>query len=256
MPTKINQLLQLAPSGVVLASKWLRRNGYSPELIRNYKKSKWLKTLGNGAVIRYKDDVDYLGAVYAMQDQLGMSIHPSARTALGLLGRAHYLELNQKQVYLFGSKEESLPSWFKKNDWEYKIAFFTSDFLPSDIGMTTVRHKNFDVQVASPARALMECLYLTPKYHELIECYEIMKGLPSISPLSTQVLLENCRSVKVKRLFLYLAEKADHNWFSHLEINKIQLGEGKRSFAKNGKFINKYMMSVPSELTENELPEV
>ena len=46
--TKINRLLQKTPSGVVLASHWLSQQGYSPELIRNYKNSKWLATFGNG----------------------------------------------------------------------------------------------------------------------------------------------------------------------------------------------------------------
>ena len=96
------RLLQKTPSGVVLASHWLSQQGYSPELIRNYKNSKWLATFGNGAVKRYNDPIDYLGGVCTLQKQMELSVHPGAKTALGLLGRAHYLEMNQQVVCLEG----------------------------------------------------------------------------------------------------------------------------------------------------------
>ena len=51
-PTKINRLLQQTPFGVVLASSWLREQGYSPELIRNYKKVNGLALL---AMVRLFD---------------------------------------------------------------------------------------------------------------------------------------------------------------------------------------------------------
>lgn len=57
---------------------------------------------GAGALIRYGDRVDYLGGVYAMQAHLGLSLHLGGKTAPGLQGKAHYLELSPKQVELFG----------------------------------------------------------------------------------------------------------------------------------------------------------
>ena len=55
-----------------------------------------------------------------------------------------------------------------------------------------------------------------------------------------QQLLENCTSVKVKRLFLYLAEKSDHEWVKFLNKEIIDLGKGKRSFAKKGVYVPQY----------------
>lgn len=255
-PTKINQLLQKVPAGVVLSSNWLSNRGYSPELIRNYKKSKWLESLANGALIRYNDQVDYLGAVYTLQHQLGLTVHPSAKTALGLLGRTHYLEISKQVVYLFGNEKEVLPTWFKKHNWEYQIEFFTSSFLPRELGMTAFNHKNFDIKISSPARAMMECLYLVSKKMNLMECYEIMEGLNNLIPAQVQELLEKCTSVKVKRLFLYLAEKSDHGWLNYLDKEKIDLGKGKRSFVKQGVYIPKYQITVPKELEDDGLPEI
>jgi len=40
--TKINQLLQQLPTGVVLLSSWLKTQGYSYGLQQRYRKSGWL----------------------------------------------------------------------------------------------------------------------------------------------------------------------------------------------------------------------
>jgi len=118
--TKINHLLQTIPPGVVLQASWLTGLGYRPELQKYYRNSGWLKSLGTGAMIRSNDQPGYEGAVYALQNQSQLSIHPGGRTALALLGRAHYLELNASQVWLFGGKEESLPAWFRNHPWPQK----------------------------------------------------------------------------------------------------------------------------------------
>ena len=48
-----------------------------------------------------------------------------------------------------------------------------------------------------------------------------------------------------------MAEKAKHNWFDYLDIEKIDLGKGKRSIVKNGEFVEKYGITVPKELEAN-----
>jgi hypothetical protein len=254
--SKINNLLQLQPSGVVLTTGWLGKQGYSAELLRNYRKSRWLEAIGNGAMIRRNDPVDYLGAVNALQQQMNMTIHPGANTALSMLGKTHYLDLGGNVVYLFGKEKERLPAWFKNHNWGVEIRLITSSFLPSDAGLIEKEHKSFSVKIASAARAMMECLYLAPQSQNILECFQIMQGLTNLPPKTIQDLLENCGSVKVKRLFLYLAEKAGHAWFSHLNINQINLGHGNRSLASNGTYVSKYKLTVPKELEQNDYPEL
>lgn len=249
--TKINQLLQEQPSGVVLLSSWLAKRGYSIDLQKHYRKTKWLESIGKGAQIRYEDKVGYEGAIYALQKQAELTIHPGARTALTLLGKAHYLELNTNKAILFGAGGEKLPTWFTKYDWGVKLDYFETSFLPPDLGFSEVEIKSFSIKVSGAARALMECLYLAPQKQELMECFELMEGLNNLLPNQVQTLLENCKSVKVKRLFLYLAEKSDHSWFKHLDVKKIDLGKGKRSLISNGIFIDKYGITVPKELEEH-----
>ena len=71
----------------MLCSSWLVDQGYSLDLQKRYKKSQWFDSIGTGALIRHADDVDYLGGIYALQTQLGLFVHPAAKTALSLLGK-------------------------------------------------------------------------------------------------------------------------------------------------------------------------
>lgn len=245
---KINQLLSSQPSGIVLASSWLGEQGYSLDLQKQYKKSKWFDTIGTGALIRHGDQVDYLGGIYALQTQLGLYVHPAAKTALAMQGKAHYLELSTKTVQLFGSSEDYLPLWFKKRDWGVSVDCRLTSFLPPELGLVEVEHKNFKVKVSSPARAVMECLYLAPKSQPLIEVYELMEGLNNLRPVTVQKLLEACTSVKVKRLFLYLADKAGHEWLDYLKLENVDLGSGKRAIVSDGAYVSKYQITVPKEL--------
>ncbi|MBX3256275.1 MAG: type IV toxin-antitoxin system AbiEi family antitoxin [Chitinophagaceae bacterium] len=249
--TKINQLLQEQPSGIVLLSSWLAERGYSIDLQKHYRKAKWLASIGKGALIRTDDKVGYEGAMYALQSQAGLTIHPGGRTALSLLGKAHYLELAAYKVVLFGGRGEKLPTWFKKYDWGVHLDYYETSFLPADLGLTEVEVKSFSIKVSGATRALMECLYLAPQKQELMECFELMEGLNNLPPKQVQILLENCQSVKVKRLFLYMAEKADHSWVKHLDLKNVNLGKGKRSIVTNGVFIEKYGITVPRELEEH-----
>ena len=178
-------------------------------------------------------------------------MHPGGRTALSLLGKAHYLELSAGRIVLFGGRGEKLPTWFKNHDWGVKADYHETSFLPSDLGLTNVELSNFSIKVSGTARAIMECLHLAPQKQELMECFQLMEGLNNLVPRQVQTLLENCQSVKVKRLFLYMAEKADHNWFKYIDLSSVDLGSGKRSVVKNGVYIDKYRITVPRELEEH-----
>lgn len=250
--SKINQLLSKAPKGVVLTSSWLLEQGYSLQLQDRYKKSQWFKSFGRGALIRNEDTVDYLGGIHTLQTQLNLSVHPAAKTALILQGKSHYLEFSTQKAQLFSAKSEVLPSWFKKRDWEVKLESNVSSFLPPDLGMVEYQHKSFSIKISSPVRAIMECLYLAPNEQPLLEVYELMEGLNNIRPVTAKKLLESCSSVKVKRLFLYMADKAGHDWLTYINQDKIDLGKGKRQIVADGVYIPKYQITVPKEL-ENHI---
>ena len=203
-------------------------------------------------MIRTGDKVTYEGALYTLQQQGNSSIHPGGTTALSLLGKSHYLEFSSKRITLFGGKGEKLPVWFQNHNWGLQLNHYQSGFLPKDLGLVQIERKNFTLQISSAARALMECLYLVPKHQDLHECYELMEGLNNLRPKEVQKLLEACTSIKVKRLFLFLADKVQHDWLKHIDVDKIDLGRGKRSVVKGGVYISKYQITVNKELGLND----
>lgn len=106
------------------------------------------------------------------------------------------------------------------------------------------------IDISTSERAIMECLYLAPQKTDLVECYHLIEGLVNLKPKLLNELLSNCSSVKVKRLFLYLAEKVNHQWFQFLNTDKIGIGKGNRMLEEKGVYIAKYLISIPKELAE------
>ncbi|MEZ5305524.1 MAG: type IV toxin-antitoxin system AbiEi family antitoxin [Pyrinomonadaceae bacterium] len=248
LPTKINRLLNSQPPGVVFQSNWLRKQGYSLDLQRKYRANSWLTSIGNGAMIRFGDSVGYEGAIYSLQVQSDSFIHPGGRTALSLIGRAHFLELETKKITLFGAPSQAPPAWFLRNDWGVKLDYHSTNFLPPALGLSEIEHRAFSFKVSGAARALLECIYLVNGSHDLEECADLMEGLNDLRPVQVQELLEASKSVKVNRLFLYLAERSNHKWFKYLVPSEINLGSGKRSLAKDGVYVAKYQITVPRGL--------
>ena len=247
--TKINSLIQSLPRGSVLLPSWLLSQGYSYELQQSYRKSNWLKSIGKGAMLKSGDPLVLTGALSALQNVENLNIHVGGRSALELQGLAHYLQINNPKTTLFVNSRAKLPLWFTNNNWNTEtIIFRLSLFENETLGMADFQEGELIMKISNPARAIMECLTLCPDKFPLQESFELMEGLGALRPVKVQELLENCKSVKVKRLFLHFAEKANHSWFKYLDVSKIDLGVGKRSLVESGVLISKYKLVLPSEL--------
>lgn len=244
---KINQLISQWPRGTVFTQKYLTQLGYYRELVKKYKKGRWIEPVGNGAFKLYHDDVDWYGGLYALQKQLKLTIHAGGKTALELKGYAHYLRPKEHDCYLFGTVGEKLPKWFIDYDWGVKVVYKSTNLIPKDFEkpLSDYRHKEFAITISSLERAALEMLYYVPSKQGFDEALKIMEGLLSLRPDLVQELLEQCRSVKVKRLFLYMAEKLQLPWFSELNFKSVDLGSGKRVIVKDGVLDKKYNITVP-----------
>jgi len=246
--TKINSLIQSLPRGSVLLPSWLLSQGYSYELQQIYRKSNWLKSIGKGAMIKSGDTLVLAGALSALQNE-NLNIHIGGRSALELQGLAHYLQINNPETTLFLNGRAKLPVWFENNDWNTKTKLFRlSLFEDETLGMTDFQEGELTMKISNPTRAIMECLALCPENFPLSESFELMEGLATLRPAKVQELLENCKSLKVKRLFLHFAEKANHSWFKYLDTSKINLGVGNRSLVESGVLVSKYKLVLPNEL--------
>ncbi len=246
--SKLNQLLQQLPRGAVATQTWLSERGVYRQLASRYATSGWLERFGTGAYSRAGDEVDWLGGVYSLQQQLGLGVHVAAETALSLKGLGQYLPMgNRAPVFLFSNGRETLPAWFRHATWNVTIRHHCPNLFDplSGNSLTDLGRGTFSVAASGPERAMLETMYLTNGNGAVVHALELMNGLATLRPNMVQQLLEGCRSVKVKRLFLWAAERTGHAWFSRLSLNKVDLGRGKRVIYRGGRFDAKYLITVP-----------
>ena len=248
--SKLKRMLDLHRPGTVALPKWLEGLGISRELQKSYRKNGWLETIGAGAFKRSGELVNWQGGLYAIQQQAKLPVHAGALTALSLQGLAHYFRMVDETVFLFSPRQTILPRWFKNYSWGSPVQHVKTSLLPQGLGLTSHEEKNFSITVSTPERAILECLYLAPAKLDLIECYHLMEGLSNLRPKLIQELLEKCCSVKVKRLFLFMASKAQHQWLTFIDQKKITVGKGDRSITKGGLYNSDFQISIPKELAQ------
>lgn len=253
---KLNQMIQAIPKGTVVTTPRLNELGISSQLARKYVQNGWLDRLGSGAFSRSGDSPNWLGGVYALQSQLTLTVHVGAVSALELQGRAHFVPLGERRcVTLLSDQKEHLPKWFRAHPWSvilYHRCITLFGKLPS--GSTSPFNcGDFSVSVSAPERAVMEEMHLADSNSGVEHALLLMDGLSTLRPSLVQGLLENCTSIKAKRLFLWSAERAQHTWLEHVDLRKVELGTGKRQLYKGGQLHPKYLITVPPE---KELPHV
>ena len=243
-PTKINQLLQKIPHNVVLLSSWLLAQGISYPLQERYLVSNWLTSIGKGACIRSGETVDLTGGLYALQYQASLDIHIGALTALSYQNVSHFIQEKNSKIFLFGVRKQEIPAWFLKYFNSQSFEIIKTSLLPEKIALIDYNVGDYKIKIASKERSILELLYLCPDRASLKQAYQILELLVNLRPIVLQDLLEKCTSIKVKRLFLYMSEKAGHDWFNYLNLTKIDLGKGKRTISKGGKLDKKYNIVI------------
>jgi Transcriptional regulator, AbiEi antitoxin, Type IV TA system/Transcriptional regulator, AbiEi antitoxin N-terminal domain len=256
---KLNHLLRHWLRGTVGTQHWLDSMGIYRQLADRYCQGQWLKRIGSGAYTLMDDTPHWQGAVYALEKQLGYRIYIGANTALVLQGYAHYVQLESDTVWLYKlpSENRKPPKWFQDNFMnQQRIYFLNQDlFSPEPLIGLTSRNPEVDfsdLTIASPERAIIECMDLLPKYFAFEDLQFLMQSMTTLRPKLIQSLLENCQSVKAKRLFLLFAERERHAWFNKLDLSAISLGQGKRVVGRGGYYYPKYLISIPIKLEEHE----
>ena len=221
--------------------------GVSRQLANSYIKSGWLARFGSGAYKRPHEEINWAGGLYTLQNLNDLSVHIGGITAIEVQGYAHYIRKSaQQKVILWKKPEVRLPAWFTNQEWKVDMQVRSVNlFDDGEPGLTEKDIEGLPVYTSVPEQAILEYLYDVPKFEGFDEASYIMEGLTTLRPGVLQSLLECCRSIKVKRLFLYLAEFYAHPWFKRLDLSNVDLGSGKREIIKGGKLDKKYQIVVP-----------
>ncbi len=247
-------IIESAPPGFVFTNVWLKQHGVSAKLAWWYVRSGWLERVGTKAYKRVGENISWVGAVAAMQNQMNLTVHVGGITALQLLGRVKVSSvLSIRRITLFADLRTRLPSWLNNNKWHVNFEIHrTSLFSNGMLGMVEKKIEGINIHSSCPERAAMEMLFLAPKCHALFDVAEVMEKLKPLQPDTAQLLLENCNSIKVKRFFLYFANRFRRGLISKLDLTKINLGSGKRVIGNGGKYRYhpKYKLSLPEKIDE------
>lgn len=271
---KLNWLQRYLPEGLLADAAWLEDHGYSGALRNKYVAHGWLDRVARGVYRRPPPQlsdgsaargVSWESVVISLQTLLDAKFVVGGRTALELQGFAHYLSsAPQREVHLYGTDKR--PAWILKLHLESRFVLHNAKRLfPNDVVMDADRKGNdvlvcssyvqqrwgkweWPFVVSSSERAILELLDEMPERETFHQTDMLFEGLRNLSPRKLQPLLHACRSVKVKRLFLWFAERHRPPWLTALDRSGIDLGKGKRMLVKAGKLDAKFNITVPESL--------
>jgi len=256
-PGKLNQLERTLPEGMVADAAWMEARGYSSSLRSQYVAAGWLEQPVRGTFKRPLGRLSWQGVVLSLQTLLKRDLVVGGATALDLHGLTHYVAPGGPRViHLYGTVPP--PNWLAKLPLPQTFHFHRTQNLfrtlhaDEDLQGGTVRalHDGDSALILStPERAFLELLDELPGRQSFHNVDMIAEGLRTLSPRRLNQLLHDCRSIKVKRLFFWFADRHSPPWLSQIDKKAIDLGSGKRMIVKGGRLDATYLITVPEDLS-------
>lgn len=246
---KLNRLYQAIPEGVALPSTWLSANSYTPQLVRKYVLSGWLVRLGSRVYARPGESVTWEGVLLGLQRLAGIDLHLGGISSLSRQGLLHYLPIGGESViHLWG--QQRAPGWLRELSpgvlWSlHHRRLFSAD---PEQGWVELPGKTRDwtLRCSAPERAILEVLSeVDETASSFTYAAELFESLTALRPSVVSALLRYCVQNKAKRLFLFLANYYDYPWLKHVDIEKVDLGAGKRMVTRGGRFDKRFLITVP-----------
>lgn len=271
---KINHLDSLLDEGLLAPTWWLEDQGYSRPLLAKYVANGRLVSPAHGVFRRPGPSLKWQHMVASLQLLMGSFLHVGGHTALVHGGLGHYVRMRGSETILLYGPEQ-LPHWVNKIGLSERFAVHNDAMFGAlrarrnaqgemedsnghaltpkqlrEMGLVEKTWGAWDWPLcySMEERAILEVLQDVPARESVYEAYTLMQGLSNLRPELLNRLLHACTSVKVKRLFLALAERHSHAWFRHLEISKFDLGTGKRMITPGGKLHPRFNVTLPVDL--------
>ncbi len=219
------------------------------------------------ASIYARGRLQWEGVVRSLQVGEGLPLHVGGRFALSLQGHEHYLRLGDAgTITLYGA--ERPPGWLDKLSLAQRFEYLGKgpfDLPPAsfsvDVSETALSEQGLTWHQATPGAEALVCstseramLELCDGVSDATVVYEVdalMQAMSTLRPQRVSLMLRHCRSIKAKRLFLALAERHGHAWLSHVSLDGVDLGRGKRALVPGGRLHPTYQITLPGDLDEH-----
>lgn len=233
---KLHYLERQLPEGLLVDAAWLRERGYSTSLRRQYVTAGWLEHPAREVYRRPRGDLRWEQVVISLQTLIGLPLVVGGRTGLELQGHVHYLTQGITEIHLYGRKPP--PNWLHLLPLDVAFRYhndqriFHRGTVPQGLpnlnwrstdsnDMASVLSRahltvlpwgqwDWPLTLSTPERAALELLDELPGRESFHQVDMLFGGLPNLSPRRLQSLLSDCRSVKVKRLFFFFADRHKH----------------------------------------------
>lgn len=239
----LKKLLLTTPDNGIVCAPFLVKNGFSHDQLKQYVRNGYLDSIGRGAYCKHGHNPPLAAALNASVTQLESPLHLGGWSALAHHGLLHFLPLAGHSTTLYTGSNTRLPAWMVHAFKDQYICKRTN-CLPVKLAIQDEVLDGFSIPISTPERAILEYLYSVPDEHPLSEAYQILEMMLNARPKILQKLLENCNSIKVKRLFFLLAEDLKPSWYEDLSPDRINFGSGNRVIDEGGHFHSKWLLSV------------
>ena len=281
---KLNRLQHLLPEPLLADVPWLESRGYSRTLLSRYAAAGWLVQPARGVYHRPGFRLSWQGVVTSLQSLLGYPLIIGGQTSLELHGHSYYISAQIPHfIHLYGPKAP--PGWLHKlnlgkrfifhraarlfpegkhsgserkfGSWDSATQRFSGlAALPEHAEAIEWGEKDMPMIVSGRERAALEHLDDIPGRSRFDDVGNILENMVALDPTVAGNLLRQCRSIKVKRLFLWFAERHQQAWFKQIDLKRIDLGKGKRALVReDGCFDSKYQITYPQYMLYDEVDE-
>jgi len=250
---------------------WMKNQGIDPKSIHNYVANGWLERVVWGVYRRplpnrakATSSTSWEIPLLSLQWIMNYDVHLGGESALDQAGYAHNLNLGEaRRVHFYGH----VPSWVKRLPIQTEIVVHRRTlFGANDFGIfdsereaeqvsNSMRVWRWPVKSSTPERAILEALDELPNNASFSSLDSIFQGLTTLRPKMLMILLEHCKSIKVRRLFFVYADKYFHDWHKHLDTSKLDFGSGPRALVTGGTFHPIYRISIPKDLLSTNVFE-
>ena len=252
----LERLLKTLPNGKIVGPDWFEKKGVSQSILNEGVETGLINRLTKGLYFRpYKSNRTEIGwehIVEYLQQNQPKPVHVGGIAALEMQGIIHYLRLRGPMpVTLF--TYAPLPKWLGEVQCDAIFIVRNANKLfdvdaPGIIPDYKWKYVDCKLAISSHTRAMCEYLDEIDERLSFHNADMLMDLTWRNGPSEIQTALEACKSKKVRRVFLFLADRNEHKWFKNLNLKRINLGSGARQVTVGGIYDPVYKITVPDDL--------
>ncbi|MGB4407130.1 MAG: type IV toxin-antitoxin system AbiEi family antitoxin domain-containing protein [Sphaerochaeta sp.] len=243
----------ILPEGLLVNRDWLSARGFTRSSIDYFIRAGKLDAVVHGIYRKPGPQLKWENVIYSL-GQMGIDVHVGHCSALRFHGYEHFLMLGGVKelcVYCAGK----IPAWVDSVS-DYSFKQIQRSPFPDDLrlGLEDIPFGAWDwpIPYATTERAFIELMSTVTSEAEIEQAYLMLQGAATLRPTLLQQLLEECRQVKAKRLFLWIARELAHPWYGYIDQGGIDLGSGKRQIIVGGKLDEEFLITIPKEIFDGQ----